>query len=228
MATQITNIENLERKQLLKLAEEYRENGYKISFCPNPEDLPDFLKNYRPDLIDHRYDENVVIEVKSRHSLDSSSNQYLRNLAQQIEQHPGWRFELVMINSEEATYLAEAKETLQESEIKSRLKIVQKLSEQHSESGIILAWTLIEATLRLVAEREQLSLSKINPLYLIKLLTTEGIISRLQYQLLMDSYSLRSTIVHGFKNTKSAEVNQDIVNKLIKLIEDILGQYNQK
>lgn len=226
MATQITDIENLERKQLLKLAEEYRENGYKISFCSNSEDLPDFLKSYRPDLIAFRDDESVVIEVKSRHSLDSSSNQYLRNLAQQIEQHPGWRFELVMINSEEATYLTEAKETLQESEIKSRLEKVRQLSEQHPESSILLAWAIVEATLRLVAEREQLSLSRVDPLYLIKLLTTEGIVSKSQYKLLTNSYSLRNSVGHGFK---TIEINQDIVNKLINLIEDLLGDlYNQK
>ena len=41
---------NLERERLLKLAEEYRNKGYEISIHPNPEDLPDFLRNYRPDI----------------------------------------------------------------------------------------------------------------------------------------------------------------------------------
>ena len=67
-----------------------------ILIHPNPEDLPDFLRNYRPDMIARRKDEAVVIEVKSRSSLNSSSTQYLPNLAQVIEQHPGWRFELVI------------------------------------------------------------------------------------------------------------------------------------
>jgi Holliday junction resolvase len=83
---------NLERERLLQLAEEYRDKGYEISFHPNPEDLPDFLRNYRPDMIVRRGDEAVIIEVKSRRSLNSSSRQYLQNLAQSVEQHPGWRF----------------------------------------------------------------------------------------------------------------------------------------
>ena len=42
---------NIERERLLKLAEEYRERGYDVLFRPNLEDLPDFLKSYRPDMI---------------------------------------------------------------------------------------------------------------------------------------------------------------------------------
>ena len=57
---------NLERERLLKLAEEYRDHGYEISIHPNSEDLPDFLRNYRPDMIARREDDAVVIEVKSR------------------------------------------------------------------------------------------------------------------------------------------------------------------
>ncbi len=57
---------NLERERLLKLAEEYRDRGYEISIHPNSEDLPDFLRNYRPDMIARREDDAVVIEVKSR------------------------------------------------------------------------------------------------------------------------------------------------------------------
>lgn len=45
----VTQTTNLERERLLQLAEEYRDKGYEISFHPNSEDLPDFLRNYRPD-----------------------------------------------------------------------------------------------------------------------------------------------------------------------------------
>ncbi len=61
---------NLERERLIKLAEEYRDKGYEILIHPNLEDLPDFLRNYRPDMIARREDEAVVIEVKSRSSLN--------------------------------------------------------------------------------------------------------------------------------------------------------------
>lgn len=209
---------NLERDRLLQLAEEYRNKGYEISFHPNPEDLPDFLKNYRPDMIVRRGDEAVIIEVKSRHSLNSS-RQYLQNLAQSVEQHPGWRFELVMTNPEDAAYSPKAESSLQQPEIETRLQVARQLATQHPESAILYSWSLVEATLRLVAEHEELSLQRLDSLYLVKQLVTEGVISRPEYHLLMDALSLRNAIAHGFKAT---QITQGSVNELIDVAEQLL------
>jgi uncharacterized protein YutE (UPF0331/DUF86 family) len=209
---------NLERERLLQLAEEYRNKGYEVSFHPSPDDLPDFLKTYRPDMIVRREDESVIIEVKSRSSLNSST-QYLRNLAQAVEHHPGWRFELVMTNSEDATYPSKAESSLQKPEIETRLEVAKQLATQHPESAILYSWSLVEATLRLVAEHEGLSLREFDPLYLIKQLVTEGVISRSEYQILMDALSLRNAIAHGFKTT---QLTQESVYRLINIAEQLL------
>jgi uncharacterized protein YutE (UPF0331/DUF86 family) len=210
---------NLERERLLQLAEEYRDKGYEISFHPNPEDLPDFLRNYRPDMIVRRGDEAVIIEVKSRRSLNSSSRQYLQNLAQSVEQHPGWRFELVMTNPEDVVYSSRAASSLQQSEIETRLQVARQLATQHPESAILYSWSLVEATLRLVAEHEGMSLQRLDSLYLVKQLVTEGVISRPEYQLLMDALSLRNAIAHGFKAT---QITQESVYQLIDVAEQLL------
>ncbi len=210
---------NLERERLLQLAEEYRNKGYEISFHPNPEDLPDFLRNYRPDMIVRRADEAVIIEVKSRRSLNSSSRQYLQNLAQSVEQHSGWRFELVMTNPEDAAYSTKAESSLQQPEIETRLQVARQLVTQHPESAILYSWSLVEATLRHVAEHEGLSLQRLDPLYLVKQLVTEGVISRPEYQLLMDTLSLRNAIAHGFKAT---QITQESVYELIDVAEQLL------
>ena len=217
-----TSTENTERERLLKLAEEYRDKGYEVLFHPNLEDLPDFLKSYRPDLIVRREDEVVVIEVKSRSSLNSST-QYLRNLAQAVEQHPGWRFELVVANSEDATYFSKAEESLQEHEIESQLQVAKQLVTKHPASTILYAWSLAEATLRLVAAKEGLSLQRFDSLYLVKRLATEGVISRSDYQLLMNALSLRNAVAHGFK---TAQLTQTSVYELIEIIEQLLKALN--
>ncbi|WP_088894294.1 hypothetical protein [Leptolyngbya ohadii] len=210
---------NLERERLLQLAEEYRDKGYEVSFHPNPEDLPDFLRNYRPDMIVRRGDEAVIIEVKSRRSLNSSSRQYLQNLAQSVEQHPGWRFELVMTNPEDAVYSPKAESSLQQPEIETRLQVARQLATQHPEAAILYSWSLVEATLRLVAEREGMSLQRLDSLYLVKQLVIEGAISRPEYQLLMDALSLRNAIAHGFKAT---QITQESVYQLIDSAEHLL------
>jgi len=216
----VTPTANLERERLLKLAEEYRNKGYEVSFHPNlVKDLPSVLSNYRPDMIARRGDETVIIEVKSRSSLNSSFRKYLQNIALFVEQNPGWRFELVMINPEDAAYFPKAESSLEQTEIETRLQVARKLTAQHPESAILYSWSLVEATLRLVAKHEGLSLQRFDPLYLVKQLVAEGIISRPEYQLLIDALSLRNAIAHGFKTT---QLTQKSVYELIDITEQLL------
>jgi uncharacterized protein YutE (UPF0331/DUF86 family) len=219
----VTSTANLERKRLLTLAEEYRNKGYEVLLHPNPEELPDFLRSYRPDMIVCRGEEAVVIEVKSRSSLSSSATQYLRSLAQVVEQHPGWRFELVVANPDDIAYSPKAEGSFQEDEIKARLQVARQLAEQHPESAILYSWALVEATLRLLAEKEELSLQRVDPAYLVKQLTTEGVISRSEYQLLMDALSLRNAVAHGFK---TKQITQSFVCELIESAEQLLKALN--
>ncbi len=209
-----------ERGQLLKRAEEYRTQGYEVSLEPRSEDLPDFLKDYRPDMVVRRGDEAAVIEVRSRSSLKADSSQYLRNLTQAIAQHPGWRLELVMANPEGATDSTHAAESLPALAIAAQLPGVKQLATQHREAAILQAWSLVEATLRLVAEKEALSVKKFDTAYLIKQLATEGSISRAEYQVLMDLLSLRNAIAHGFKTTALTE---NVVDELVAIAEQILA-----
>lgn len=213
--------EQLERLRLLELVTEYRQKGYEVILSPKPEELPDFLRSYRPDMIVSRGEEKVVIEVKSRPSIASA--QYLRGLAQAVEEHPGWRVELVMTNSEDALYSAKVEGSLQEHEIKSQLQVARKLTVDHPESAILYAWSLAEATLRLLANKEGLDLQRPEPLRLLKQLATEGVISKAEYQSLMNASSLRNAIAHGFKTT---HLTPNVVLNLIEVTEQLLNSLN--
>lgn len=219
---------NLERERLLKLAEEYRSQGYEVLFHPNSEDLPDFLGNFRPDMIARREDKAVIIEVKSRSSLNSSSTHHLRHLAQVVEQHPDWRFELVMSNPEEAANFPKAANSLQKTDIESRLQEAKEIATQYPGAAILTSWALLEATMRLIADYEGLNLKKFEARYLIKQLVTEGVISRSEYQLLTNAFSLRNSIAHGFE---PMQPNQESVDELINITEQLLktlDNYSEK
>ena len=84
---------------------------------------------------------------------------------------------------------------------------------------MLYSWSLVEATLRIVAQKEDLSLQRLEPLYLVKQLTVEGVISKSEYQLLMNALSLRNSIAHGFKTT---QLTQKSVCELIEVTEKIL------
>jgi uncharacterized protein YutE (UPF0331/DUF86 family) len=216
----VTSIANTERDRALQLAQEYRDKGYEVLLEPPLENLPDFLQKYRPDIIASRGGESVVIEVKSRSALNSTSHQYLRDLAQLIEQQPGWRFELVVTNPKDTAYSRQAEESFQQNEIESRLQVARQLATQHVESAFLYSWSLVEATLRLVVQNEGLNSQRFSPIYLVKELVIAGIISKSEYQLLMNAISLRNAIVHGFKTTQ--QITQDSVSELIKITEQLL------
>ena len=59
---------SLEEQRAHDLAEEYRKKGYHVIEKPSPEQLPDFLSSYRPDLLARKGQTGVVVEVKSRAS----------------------------------------------------------------------------------------------------------------------------------------------------------------
>ena len=215
-----TLTENIERERLLKLAQEYQEKGYEVLPYPSREDLPEFLKKYRycPDMIAYGEKESVVVEIRSRAALKTSLKQ-LQALAKEIEITPGWRFELVMTNPEDETYSSKVERSLKQNEIESQLQAVSQLSSQHLESAFLFCWSLVEATLRLLAEKEFGILQRVDPLYLIKQLATEGVISRTDYKLLMNAISLRNAIAHGFKTT---QLSQNSMSELIKMTEQLL------
>lgn len=213
--------EQLERSRLLELVTEYRQKGYDVLISPKPEELPDFLRSYRPDMIVSRGEEKVVIEVKSRPSIASA--QYLRGLAQAVEEHPGWRVELVMTNPEDALYSAKVEGSLQEHEIKLQLQVARELTVHHPESAILYAWSLAEATLRLLTNKEGLDLQRPEPLRLLKQLATEGVISKAEYQSLMNAFALRNAIAHGFKTT---HLTPNVVLNLIEVTQQLLNSPN--
>ncbi len=220
-----TQTEQLERKRLLELAQEYRKKGYQVILSPNTEEIPDFIQNcdYHPDMIAHGEKESVVVEVKSRRSMMTSA-QNLQNLAKVIEEHPSWRLELVLTNPEGALYFSKIEGSLAADEIKSKLSVARELIHNHLEPAILYAYSLAEATLRLVANHEGLIFKKLeSPLNLLNQLATEGIISQTEYRLLMDVFQLRNAIAYGFKTTPLTAIS---ILEMMEITEQLLDSLN--
>src|SRR5438034_8200560 len=95
----------LEKQRARALAKEYRGKGYKVIEEPAPEQLPDFLSGYKPDLLIQKGDEAVVVKVKSRLSL--AKDPQIRDLARLLQAKPGWNFELVVVGEGEKLSIPE-------------------------------------------------------------------------------------------------------------------------
>ena len=76
-------------------ARQYRKLGYDVVECPSGDQLPPFLRGLSPDLIATSEADRVVLEIKRAADLKGSNE--LKELAAAVDQHTGWRFELIAL-----------------------------------------------------------------------------------------------------------------------------------
>lgn len=220
---------NLENRRIKEVAKEYLEKGYEIFIEPNPKNLPDFLKNYRPDILAVKGDEKIVIEVKSSMSINKSK--YLIELANRIENNEGWKFELVLTNPKKKKVERNIPSL---GIIQSKLNSIYQLnSENQIDAAFIMSWATFEAaTRKLLLIEQPNSEPELVPNALIKQLYSFGIIGRMDYNQLNNISKKRNEIVHGFfdeNKTETKDYSQrltTIIKNLIKEIEEKTGHNN--
>lgn len=212
------DIISLEKQRARAVAEDYRSRSFEVIEEPSPDQLPDFLSAYRPDLLIRKGDVAIVVEVKTRASL--AADPQVRDLAQLLQKHPGWSFELVVVGEQEKLDTPETARPFDRVDIQKSMQTAGELLDSgFAEAGFVLAWSGLEATVRLLTEEEGISLDRFTPLYILKQAVTNGVISRDDYNLLMSALKYRNAVVHGFKVTS---FDSDIARDLIVTSERLL------
>lgn len=209
---------SLEKQRARAVAEDYRSRSFEVIEEPSPDQLPDFLSAYRPDLLIRKGDVAIVVEVKTRASL--AADPQVRDLAQLLQKHPGWSFELVVVGQQEKLDTPETARPFDRVDIQKSMQAAGELLDSgFAEAGFVLAWSGLEATVRLLTEEEGISLDRYTPLYILKQAVTNGVISRDDYNVLMNAMKYRNAVVHGFKVTS---FDSDIARDLIVTSERLL------
>jgi hypothetical protein len=181
-----------------QIAEDYRTKGYEVTLQPGPDQLPQSLAAYAPDILARKGDEAVVIEIRSRPT--SRRQPPLEGLAGAVRALPGWRLELVLAEPDIAFPLPATTLPWSEREAGQALDEAEELLKAgHAEAALLMAWAGTEATLRLVAEREGVKAERQEANFLLERLTTEGVLGQREYQVLNGALSLRNAIAHGLK-----------------------------
>ncbi len=207
-----------EQRCLDDAAREYENKGYRVVREPDGAQLPDFFAGVRPDLIAYSDRENVVIEVKLGAALPQSRD--MVSLADAVNERPGWRFELIVINSS----MREEPAGLDWWEIRRRIADARELVDDQEGAAAVLAWSAAEAIMRLIARREKISLGstqKDTPLFLVKKLFSLGLLSREDYDVFAEGMQLRNQIVHGYR--VPMPIREEVLT-LIASIERLLAE----
>ncbi len=208
-----------ERQRVQKVGQVYRDKGYDVLIEPQGDQLPDFLQAFRPDLIAHKGDENIVVEVRVRGQV--SDFPQVNELAKVVRNEADWKFELFLLGPENSFFVNGASLFTVE-EIRLKIKEVAFFVENgHLEAAFLMGWSLAEATLRVLAVKEGIEGETATPDYLLKQMTFEGIIARETYHDLKRAQQTRDAIAHGFK---SSQLTVETVQELINLIDGELLQ----
>lgn len=186
-----------ERAELERVAEDYRARGYQVVVAPAANELPDFAREYPPDIVARGEHDSVLIEVTSRSS--TSDRNRLRAIAEKVEHQAGWRFVVVSAPSLTGSLASEPLRA------PDPVKVQQTLSEAAGlqlmgfrDASVLLYWAGIEAAMRLAAERYGIELPRPDTWSLMRELVSNGVLHRDLYRRLTDSFRLRSAIAHGF------------------------------
>ena len=208
----------LERERARAIAAEYRRKGYEVIEEPSTEQLPDFLSGYQPDLIVRKGDEAIIVEVKTRSSL--ASYPQIRELAQMLEGEPGWTFELVAV-SEGARLIAPegARPFGREDILENTAEAERLIDEGFTKPSFLMAWSALEAAVRMVTEEEGTLHDRLTPTYIVNQAVANGVISRDDYNLLTNAMKYRNALVHGYKVT---EFDPALVIALISITKGLL------
>ena len=208
-----------ERQRVQKVGQVYRDKGYDVLIEPQGDQLPDFLQAFRPDLIVHKGDEHIVVEVRVRGQV--SDLPQVNELAKVVRNEADWKFELFLLGLENSFFVNGASLFTVE-EIRSKIVEVALFVENgHLEAAFLMGWSLAEATLRVLAVKEGIEGETATSDYLLKQMTFEGIIARETYHDLKRAQQTRNAIAHGFK---SSQLTVETVQELIDLIDGVLLQ----
>lgn len=213
-------IQGIQRK-IKEIAKDYKDKGYKVIIEPEHSVIPDFLRNFQPDLIATSESENVVVEVKSS---DSKTNfKQLEELANIVNAQENWRFELVFTNPKTKTGLSNDLVLLDNEKISQRITELQNLlNTKNIDSAFLLGWATLEASIRikLISLNENRDNIQKPPLHLLKNLFSFGILNQSQLRKLEALNQNRNKIIHGFESA----ISIDDVNEIIGFIKYFTGQ----
>lgn len=214
----MTSLRSLERQKAQEIAAQYRKGNYEVIADPAPEQLPDFLQGFCPDLLVRLGDYAKVIEVKSRESLVKTQGEV--GLARVLADKPNWGHELFLVGRAERLQLAaDAYAFGREAVLQNLAKSKSLLAADLPEAALLVSWAALEATVRLRNRLAGIPPDFITAPALLSLAVYHGALSGKDYQSLLAIMDYRNAAAHGF-STESFD--PALVRQLNRMVRRLL------
>jgi hypothetical protein len=184
-----------------------RSDGWNVIMEPEPTLLPVELRDFQPDMIAQRGDENLVVEVRGprRTGADGPAPppDRLAELAARIMDIPDWHLDLFWTGQDDPPAPAPV--------LADRARRAAALTDVDVEAALLLAWSALEGMLATRAEQAGvLSHAGVN---LSAELHSRGLLDDPIYTQVRDAQRLATQVAYG----RSAQIGRSQVQRLIDL-----------
>ena len=220
----MTLLNDLAYKEVTEKARTALESaGYRVTVRPSEGELPVFLKTATPDLIARKGEGGVVIGIRTMPA-DRDQAARLSQLADEVRQHEGWRFDLYLAQPRQE--LVDAMLQPNSGDLDAEILRGRRLLEAHEPKiALIYGWALLEAAARiLVLDQTKGEAKRYRPASVVTSLISEGFLTDEDGERLQNLGLLRNQLVHGF--TK-ADVQEGEVTWLLETVEGLLKEAKQ-
>jgi len=205
----------LAQRKLDEIAADYRQQGYDVRLHPSENELPEFLREYRPDLVAKSDHGHVVVEVCPSSSVDAAR---MSRLAEAIDGQNGWRYEVAFVSQPVASEIPSEETLVPDAEV-TRLLTSAELLFRNGEvkAAAMLAWSAVEAILRRSAQSAAPELERQSSARVLKHLYSLGHIEHGTYEKLLSLMQFRNAVAHGFQPRTAAPSIPDVVTDIRRL-----------
>ena len=209
-------------KELAGVAQQYRSEGYAVVTHPDADHLPGFAKDFGVDLLATRGDERLLVQVEEdRESLKADPS--VSRLAELVSKHPEWRYDVIVLNrSDPIQRITRGAREPSNEEMERSLQHVEALLQAgDSRAALVFAWAALEAAMRQTASSVGLYTPRTSPAELIQTLYGNGLLTWEEFEVLRDSYRVRTEIVHGLV---SPPITPDHVRAVVGVVRRLLTE----
>ena len=210
-------------QRLAQVADRYRAQGYDVVVRPGPDDLPDFAKDFKVEIIAKRDDGCVLASAKKNQS-DLEVDREVPKYAEIINKQSGWRFDIFVLEpeSQPKPNRIEVAELTDDDIIRVLAEIDRMRQAGFVQQSFIAAWSILETAMRrrLHAEGEEAGWGS-SPRTMLNELYSAGVLQSSDFRDLEGLFQARNVIIHGFVSPVIADGS---VQFLIKIARGFLDE----
>ncbi len=192
-------------QELKQVAALYSSQGYQVVHRPGPQDLPDFARDFKVEIVGRRGDGGVLVSVK-KNRLEMAADKDMPRYAEMTSGQPGWRYDFALLEATEpGTSEASGAQDFSAEDVTGTLAEAEELGRLgFIRPAILTAWSALEAAmrLRLRAAGETAGWGAM-PREMLTELYSSGLLDIEEFSHLERLYQVRNQIVHGFASPTS-------------------------